>query len=226
MAAIVRAAGQVPDGAEIDFLLRVVIESPSQVVRAAARDALNERLTEGVDVATTGTDRRPPTTTIDWAQLAAVGPRPRLVLDTDRGRVVLELDTESAPQTVQRIVTTAASGRYDGVPFHRVVSNFVVQGGDYVREDGYGGPETPVRSELTRLRFGTGVVGMASSGKDTEGLAVLRHAQPAAAPRRPLHRVRPRRGGPGRGGPDRPGRRGPPRPRRAVGRVSPAATPR
>ena len=111
----------------------------------------------------------PATTTIDWAHLANVGRRPRLVLDTDRGRVVIEMDAESAPQTVQRITTTAAQGLYDGVPFHRVVANFVVQGGDYARRDGYGSPETAVRSEFTRARYATGTVGMASSGKDTEG---------------------------------------------------------
>ena len=169
MSAIVRAIGEVRDGGEIDFLLRVVLQSPSEALRTTARDALNDRLTEGVDVETTGGGSRPATTAIDWDQLRAVGPRPRLVLETDRGRVVLELDTEQAPQTVQRVTSTAARGLYDGVPFHRVVANFVVQGGDYERRDGYGGPETPIRSELTRLRFGTGTVGMASSGKDTEG---------------------------------------------------------
>ena len=55
------------------------------------------------------------------------------------------------------------------MPFHRVVANFVVQGGDHVRRDGYGGPETPIRSEFTRIRYETGTIGMASSGKDTEG---------------------------------------------------------
>ncbi|PAP78848.1 hypothetical protein BSZ37_18000 [Rubrivirga marina] len=106
---------------------------------------------------------------MDWAHLANLGPRPRLVLDTDRGRVVIEMDAESAPQTVQRITLTAAQDLYDGVPFHRVVANFVVQGGDYARRDGYGGPETAIRSEFTRVRYETGTVGMASSGKDTEG---------------------------------------------------------
>ena len=79
------------------------------------------------------------------------------------------MDAESAPQTVQRITLTAAQDLYDGVPFHRVVANFVVQGGDYARRDGYGGPETAIRSEFTRVRYETGTVGMASSGKDTEG---------------------------------------------------------
>ncbi len=167
MTAIVRAIGQVRNGGEIDFLLGVAMAG-HPVVRGAARDALNDRLSEGVEVELAA-GGAPATTTIDWAQLANVGRRPRLVLETPRGMVVIELDTESAPQTVQRITTAAAQGLYDGVPFHRVVANFVVQGGDYVRGDGYGGPETAVRSEFTRLRYRTGTVGMASSGKDTEG---------------------------------------------------------
>ena len=168
MVEILRAVGQVRDGAEVPFLVGVALEGGHPVVRRAARDALNDRLTEGVEVDLT-VEGSVETTSVDWAYLARLGPRPRLVLDTDRGRVELELDVESAPQTAQRIATTASQGLYDGVPFHRVVPAFVVQGGDYTRRDGYGGPETPVRSELTRRRFATGTVGMASAGKDTEG---------------------------------------------------------
>lgn len=168
MAEIIRALGQIRDGAEVDFLVGVALEG-HPALRAAARDALNERLTEGVDVEVSGGGTNG-TTTIDWAHLARIGPHPRLVLDTDRGRVVIEMDTEAAPQTVQLLTRTAAGRLYDGVPFHRVVAAFVVQGGDYFRRDGYGGPETPIRSEFTRIRYGTGTAGMASSGKDTEGV--------------------------------------------------------
>ncbi|MBC14701.1 MAG: peptidylprolyl isomerase [Rhodothermaceae bacterium] len=167
MAAIVQAVGKVRDGGEIDFLVGVALAG-HPVLRLAARDALNDRLSEGVDVELSG-GGTPGTTSVDWVHLAQVGRHPRLILDTDRGTVVLELDTEAAPQTVQRITTTASQGLYDGVPFHRVVANFVVQGGDYARRDGYGGPDTAIRSEFTRLRYGTGTLGMASSGKDTEG---------------------------------------------------------
>ena len=83
---------------------------------------------------------------------------------------MIELDTEAAPQTVQSFTRSAREGRYDGVPFHRVVPNFVAQGGDYFRGDGWGGPSTPIRSEFPRLGYRTGTVGMASSGKDTEGV--------------------------------------------------------
>ena len=91
-----------------------------QLFVLAARDALNDRLSEGVDVELSGGGTAG-TTSVDWVHLAQVGRHPRLVLDTDRGTVVLELDTEAAPQTVQRITTTASQGLYDGVPFHHVV---------------------------------------------------------------------------------------------------------
>ncbi|MGB3542056.1 peptidylprolyl isomerase, partial [Rubrivirga sp.] len=169
MSAILSSIGDLRDGTEITFLMDVILAGEHPALRLAARDALNDRLVEGVEVEVTGDEMRAATTTIDWAQLAAVGPYPQLVLETDRGEVVIELDTEAAPQTVQRITTAAAGGLYDGVPFHRVVANFVVQGGDYVRRDGYGGPETAIRSEFTRVRYQTGTIGMASSGKDTEG---------------------------------------------------------
>ena len=171
MVEIVRAAGQVRDGDEIEFLVGIALESPHPSLREAARDALNDRLIEGIDVSLApGAAPTSATTSIDWAHLAGIGPHPRLVLVTDRGRIVIRMDAEQAPQTVQLITTTAARGRYDGVPFHRVLPNFVAQGGDFYRRDGYGGPDVPIRSEFGRARYRTGTVGMASAGKDTEGV--------------------------------------------------------
>ena len=170
MVAILGAVGEVRDGAAIDFLLGVTVEGGHPVLRRAARDALNERLIDGVDVEISGDDATSGTTAIDWEHLARLGEHPRLTLLTTRGTVVIEMDTEAAPQTVQMITKTAAGGLYDDVPFHRVVPNFVAQGGDYFRRDGYGGPETPIRSEFTRIRYATGTIGMASAGKDTEGV--------------------------------------------------------
>jgi cyclophilin family peptidyl-prolyl cis-trans isomerase len=57
---------------------------------------------------------------------------------------------------------------YTGLTFHRVVPNFVVQGGD-PRGDGWGGPGYSIRSEFSPLTYETGVIGMASAGMDTEG---------------------------------------------------------
>jgi peptidylprolyl isomerase len=106
---------------------------------------------------------------IDWDYLASLGRHPLLTLETGRGTVVLELDTEAAPVTAQMITRNATAGRYDGVPFHRVVPNFVIQGGDYVRADGFGGPGYFLPSEFARVPYERGTLGMASAGKDTEG---------------------------------------------------------
>jgi cyclophilin family peptidyl-prolyl cis-trans isomerase/HEAT repeat protein len=106
---------------------------------------------------------------VDWETLQALGDRPRLVLETDRGRIVAILAPGEAPLTVGAMARLANEGRYDDTPFHRVVPNFVAQGGDVARGDGSGGPGYRLRTELTRIPFLRGTLGMASSGKDTEG---------------------------------------------------------
>ncbi len=55
---------------------------------------------------------------------------PGVGLETDRGRIVVRLEAGEVPLTVQTVVRLARSGRYEGTPFHRAVSNFVAQGGD------------------------------------------------------------------------------------------------
>ena len=77
---------------------------------------------------------------VEWDRLVELGPRPRWVLDTERGRVVVELAADQAPLTVQRLTDLARAGRFDGVPFHRVVPNFVAQGGDLSRGPDEGPP--------------------------------------------------------------------------------------
>ena len=149
-----------------------------QAIREALSALTGEDTTSAADEETTSQGEAAPVAaagavpdpgTLDWAYLAALGPSPRLVLETERGRVVVRLETEEAPQTVQTIARLAESGRYDGVPFHRVVPNFVAQGGDFSSGDGFGGPGFTIRSELTLVDYLRGVIGMASSGKDTEG---------------------------------------------------------
>ncbi|HSM07108.1 MAG TPA: peptidylprolyl isomerase [Longimicrobiales bacterium] len=105
---------------------------------------------------------------VDWDALAALGPAPRLHLETSRGRVVLRLVPEEAPMTVAAVAATARAGRYDGVPFHRVVPNFVAQGGDVSRGGTAPGVDFRLRSEFTGVRYLRGVLGMARAGKDTE----------------------------------------------------------
>lgn len=179
--AVVRAIGNTRGEGEIDYLLTLALdETLPTALRRAAVAGLNDRLVDGIDVDLTAAETSVPTEGIDWAFLGRLGRHPRLILTTDRGEIVIELDAEAAPQTVQSITRVVREGRYDGVPFHRVVPNFVLQGGDYFRRDGWGGPPVPIRSEFSRLDYRTGTLGMASSGKDTEGVQffVTHSAQP------------------------------------------------
>jgi peptidylprolyl isomerase len=165
MTAVLEALGTIGD-ATAEAALRGALDHPHHAVRRAAAAGLST----ATDSTITADPRPlPDTPPIDWGYLQDLGPHPRLTLATNRGTVVIELDTEQAPQTVQAITRFASDGRYDGVPFHRVVPNFVVQGGDFARQDGFGGPGFFLRTEITRLGHRRGTIGMASAGKDTEG---------------------------------------------------------
>lgn len=105
----------------------------------------------------------------NWNRLEAMGTRPHLVLETEKGEITIEMDRIRTPATVSAIDSLARAGYYDGVPFHRVVPNFVIQGGDIERGDGFGGPLFRLPTEASELGFSRGAVGIASAGTDTEG---------------------------------------------------------
>lgn len=89
-------------------------------------------------------------------------------LHTDKGAVTMELFPAEAPITVDSFVTLARKGYFNGVTFHRVVPNFVIQGGD-PRGTGNGGPGYQMRCEVNMRPYERGTLGMALSGKDTGG---------------------------------------------------------
>lgn len=94
---------------------------------------------------------------------------PRTVeVTTDRGAFRVRLACPEAPLTCVNFLQLASQGFFDGLFFHRVVPDFVVQGGD-PRGDGLGGPGYTIRDEINRLRYRRGVVGMALAGPDTGG---------------------------------------------------------
>ncbi len=84
------------------------------------------------------------------------------------GELELELLGRDAPQTVKNFVALAKRGYFDGDLVHRVVPDFVIQDGDPTGT-GSGGPGWTIRCEYNRLRYESGMVGMALSGKDTGG---------------------------------------------------------
>jgi cyclophilin family peptidyl-prolyl cis-trans isomerase len=98
----------------------------------------------------------------------ADGKPPTLLIQTQHGTIELLLYSREAPLTTYNIVSLAQRKYFDGQRFHRVVPNFVVQGGD-PRGDGNGGPGYAIRDELNRRRYGRGTLGMALSGPNTGG---------------------------------------------------------
>jgi cyclophilin family peptidyl-prolyl cis-trans isomerase len=89
-------------------------------------------------------------------------------LKTDRGDVRIEFERELAPVAVNNFVTLARSGYFDGVRFHRVIGDFVAQGGDPVGH-GSGGPGYTIPCENHDQPYKRGAIGMALAGKDTGG---------------------------------------------------------
>jgi cyclophilin family peptidyl-prolyl cis-trans isomerase/HEAT repeat protein len=89
-------------------------------------------------------------------------------IHTAKGRIRIELFPQDAPITVDSFITLARKGFFNGLTFHRVVPNFVIQGGD-PRGDGEGGPGYQIRCEINKRPYARGAVGMALSGKDTGG---------------------------------------------------------
>ncbi|MDO5308021.1 MAG: peptidylprolyl isomerase [Planctomycetia bacterium] len=91
-------------------------------------------------------------------------------IETDRGVIKLELFADKAPKTVANFEKLANSGFYNGITFHRVISDFMIQGGDPTGT-GCGGPGYTFEDEFhPDLRHdGPGVLSMANAGPNTNG---------------------------------------------------------
>ncbi len=107
---------------------------------------------------------------IDWSLLDQKSDKaPRAVITTPKGIIIMELWPEQAPGSVINLIQLAKDKFFDNKVFHRVVPNFVVQGG-CPRGDGYGSLDYSIRSELVPFSYDTaGILGMASAGNHTEG---------------------------------------------------------
>lgn len=91
-------------------------------------------------------------------------------METNKGTIEIELFAEHAPVTVNNFVFLAQEGFYDGVSFHRVIDNFVIQGGDPTGT-GSGGPGYRFQDEFqgNPHKHGTGYLSMANAGPGTNG---------------------------------------------------------
>lgn len=92
----------------------------------------------------------------------------KAVIETEKGNIVLELFEEDAPNTVANFVSLINKGFYDGLTFHRVIPNFVIQGGCPIG-DGTGGPGYTIKCEINPRKHLTGTLSMAHAGRDTGG---------------------------------------------------------
>jgi len=91
---------------------------------------------------------------------------PTVYIDTEKGLIQIELAILDAPRTVANFMALARKGYFNNIPLHRVVPDFVAQGGD-PRGDGEGGPGYTIRDEINQRPYLRGTVGMALDWADT-----------------------------------------------------------
>jgi peptidylprolyl isomerase len=90
-----------------------------------------------------------------------------IVIDTTKGRIVVKLRTDLAPQHAERIKLLAREGYYSNVPFHRVIEGFMAQTGDGKNFNGTGGSKYPnLSAEFSNVPFKRGIVGMARAASN------------------------------------------------------------
>ncbi len=94
----------------------------------------------------------------------------RCIIKTERGNMFVEFYDFDAPKTVENFVKLAKSGFYNGLTFHRVIPNFVIQGG-CPKGDGTGGPGYSIQCEISGQNqyHDRGVLSMAHAGRNTGG---------------------------------------------------------
>ena len=92
-----------------------------------------------------------------------------IVIDTSKGRIVIKLRSDIAPQHAERIKQLAREGYYNNVPVHRVIDGFMAQTGDGHNFNGTGGSKYPnLKAEFSNVPFKRGIVGMARRGDSND----------------------------------------------------------
>ncbi len=169
--ALLDALGSVGDSSHEIFLEDLIDKEPQRLVVEAAVKAL-KKINEKKDLTAKIPLNSKIIATPPTLSESAAATKAKVVLQTTRGEIHLQMIPE-APLNALNFVRLVKQGSlkqsfYDGKNFHRVVPNFVVQGGD-PRGDGYGGPGYLVRDEVSNLLHARGTVGVATAGKDTGG---------------------------------------------------------
>ena len=165
------ALGQIGEARAAGILRTSLIQDPDPRIRLAARDAL-ELLLPPEEVVGLPSDEdlaadvRPFTRSARQPEVVSRSTATQLILHTNRGRIVIDLFGADAPQMVESFARLTEDGFFSNLSFHRVVGDFVIQGGDPTGT-GWGDAGYTLRSEWNPRRYHRGSVGIAHSGKDT-----------------------------------------------------------
>ena len=108
----------------------------------------------------------------DWDYIESLFDKKFILIETEKGNIKVELFPEQTPFTVRNLISLIEKNFYKDMIFHRVVPNFVIQGGDPLG-NGWGGLPYTVRTEIFPSHFETGFLRIASEGKDTEGCQIF-----------------------------------------------------
>ena len=161
------------------LLIPIVVLFVFLALRNGSDNKDNKKSSSSTATTTTTTatsDTTTPPTTLPTKQTYAAAPPLTIdpaknyvaTVDTNEGSFQITLDPKVAPQTVNSFVFLANNGFYDGLPFHRVVKDFVIQGGD-PKGNGTGGPGYTLPDEPPKTGYTKYSVAMANSGSGTSG---------------------------------------------------------
>ena len=174
-AGLISAAAEALTNEEPD-VLRIILDEATQTKALSSlqpiRDLEARMLLEQVIAKRDGLPKPAPkhptfNHPINKARLLALKQGQRYRITTSKGEIIIATDVNEAPGSSLAFDSLVTSGYYNGKSFHRVVPNFVAQGG-CPRGDGYGGMPWTLRTEIGRTPFMAGSVGLASAGFDTE----------------------------------------------------------
>lgn len=165
--AIAEALGSFPHETALSTLEKLAASDPERRVRVQAAESLQKLGEPRPSIPPPG-PLPGQASPVDSDYFAGGKESMEAMIITTRGILSIELLPEVAPRTVANFVKLAEDGFYDGLIFHRVVPNFVIQTG-CPTGTGWGHPGYDIRCETSRLPFERGMVGMAHAGKDTGG---------------------------------------------------------
>ncbi len=161
-------ASQDPPDSTVVSTLLLGMDDPNYIVRREAAEVWEEHMDQARPAVSPIAETHFSESRIRDALEKYEETNPTATIITAEGEFEIELLFDIAPLTVLNFIELANEEFYSGLQFHRVIPNFVAQGGD-PRSDGWGGPDYYIRDEYSTEPYLRGTVGIATSGKDTGG---------------------------------------------------------